>query len=102
MLIWNDGDVRNMRLLPILAAVALTATACGDDVEDRAVERDTPAITSPGTTIPYEAGGGDGSGADGSEKAQPRGGVAAGPDTPAPRDEPGGEVADPSEGDTAQ
>jgi len=100
--IWNDGGVRNMRLVPILAAVALTTAACGDSVEDRAVERDTPAITSPGTSIPYEQGGGDGSGADGSEAAQDRGGVAAGPDTPAPRDEPGGEAGSPSEGETAQ
>lgn len=91
-----------MRLLPILAAAALTLSACGDGVEDQAVERDTPAIMSPGTTIPYEQGGGDGSGADGSERAQPRGGVAAGPDTPAPLDEPGGEAADTPQGDSAQ
>jgi hypothetical protein len=85
-----------------LLALALLAAGCGEEVPDRAVERDTPAITSPGSAIPYEQGGGDGSGSDGSEDAHPRGGVAAGPDTPAPRDEPGGEVASPPEGDFAQ
>ena len=84
-------------LLPLLITASLAA-ACGEDVEDRAVERDTPAITSPGTDIPYESGGGDGSGADGSEKSNDRGGIAAGPDTPAPADESVGEAADPSEG----
>ena len=92
----------NMRLALVVLTIATSLAACSEEVEDRAVERDTPAITSPGTTIPYENGGGDGSGADGSEKAQPRGGIAAGPDTPAPRDEPGGEVADPSEGASGQ
>jgi hypothetical protein len=92
----------NMRLALVALTIALPLAACGEEVEDRAVERDTPAITSPGTTIPYENGGGDGSGADGSEKANPRGGIAAGGDTPAPRDEPGGEAADPSQGASGQ
>ena len=85
-------------LLPLLITASLCA-ACGDEVEDRAVERDTPAITSPGTTIPYEQGGGDGSGADGSEKANDRGGIAAGPDQPGPVDsEDADEGVDPTKG----
>lgn len=87
-----------MRSAFVVLTIATGLAACGEEVEDRAVERDTPAITSPGTTIPYENGGGDGSGADGSEKANPRGGIAAGGDTPAPRDEAGGETVDPTLG----
>jgi hypothetical protein len=85
-------------LLPLLITASLAA-ACGEEVEDRAVERDTPAITSPGTTIPYENGGGDGSGADGSEKANKRGGIAAGPDNPGPQDSPeADEAVEPQQG----
>ena len=80
-------------LLPVLITASLAA-ACGEEVEDRAVERDTPAITSPGTTIPYENGGGDGSGADGSgadgqlgsEDPEDRGGIGAGPDSSGERE----------------
>ena len=79
-----------MRRLPVLAllALALPAAGCGGGVEPI---RDTaaPAITAPGTTIPYETGGADGSGADGVEKADGRGGIAAGHDTPAPGDRKG-------------
>lgn len=88
-----------MRSALLVLSIATFAAACGEEIEDRAVERDTPAITSPGTTIPYENGGGDGSGADGSEKANERGGVGAGPDTPAPVDEPLGESANPAQGE---
>ena len=79
-----------MRRLPVLAllGLALTAAACGNSVEPI---RDTaaPAITAPGTTIPYETGGADGSGADGTERADGRGGIAAGHDTPSPGDREG-------------
>ena len=85
-------------LLPVLIIASLSA-ACGEEVEDRAVERDTPAITSPDSNIPYENGGGDGSGADGSEAANDRGGIAAGPDQPGPSDRPGADIdVEPTEG----
>jgi hypothetical protein len=74
----------NFRVALVLLTIATSLAACGEGVEDRAVERDTPAVTAPGTTIPYEVGGGDGSGADGSAQPNPRGGIAAGPDNPAP------------------
>jgi hypothetical protein len=68
-------------LLVLLVAGALAG--CGSEEAGLPIERDTPAITSPDTDIPYEAGGGDGSGADGNAgdvDEEPRGGVAAGPD----------------------
>lgn len=74
--------------LPVPAALAtlvlaLAAAGCGDDVEpiDGA---GAPAITSPGTTIPFESGGGDGSGGDGRAADEDRGGIAAGPDAGTP------------------
>jgi hypothetical protein len=71
-----------MRVTPLLCccALALPFTACGGDVDPVSDPRG-PAVTSPGTTIPYEAGGADGSGADGRTEAEERGGVAAGPDS---------------------
>ena len=69
-----------MRVSFALAAVVCTfAAGCGGEVEPIPAG-DVPAITSPGTTIPYENGGGDGSGADGRREKQDQGGVAAGRD----------------------
>lgn len=64
-----------------LAALALTTVAagCGDDVEPVS-GNDAPAMTAPGTTIPYENGGGDGSGADGRVDEAATGGIAGGRD----------------------
>ena len=68
----------------LAALLALGVLAgCGSDVPNVPIERDTKAVTSPGTTIPYELGGGDGSGADGdpgTKDPSSRGGIAAGPD----------------------
>ena len=83
-----------MRHSNVLALLALCAAAllagCGDKAEAIRGD-DAPAITAPNTTIPYESGGADGSGADGSERDDGRGGVAAGPDTVEPGDNPGGD-----------
>jgi len=69
-------------LLAVLAAAVLAG--CGSEEQAAPpVQRDLPAITSPDTGIPYEQGGGDGSGADGNagdRDPERRGGVAAGPD----------------------
>ena len=77
-----------MRHLPATAiALAIAAAAplagCGDEAEPIRGE-EAPAITAPGTTFPYENGGADGSGADGREQPDPRGGIAAGHDTTEP------------------
>ena len=69
--------------LALLVAAAFPLAGCGEKSPDPIIERDARAITSPGTNQAYETGGADGSGADGvlgSEKAEPRGGVGAGPD----------------------
>lgn len=69
-------------LIAVLAAAGLLA-GCGSEEASVPVDRDAPAVTSPGTDIPYEAGGADGSGADGNsgdDDREPRGGIAAGPD----------------------
>ena len=69
-------------LLVLLAAGALAG--CGSEEKTVPIERDAQAITSPDTDLPYETGGADGSGADGNpgdEDREPRGGVAAGPDS---------------------
>jgi len=65
-------------LCGVLAASVLAA-GCGDDVKP-INGGSAPAITSPGTTIPYENGGADGSGSDGRKEQDSRGGVAAGQD----------------------
>ena len=92
-----------LRVLLLVLLIAAPAAGCGEDVPTRAVERDTPAVTSPGTDLPYESGGGDGSGADGSEQSNPRGGIAAGPDNQA-REESGNadETESPTEGETGE
>jgi hypothetical protein len=77
-----------MRHLPVTALVvaALAFAGCGEDVEP-IPGADAPAITSPGTTIPFENGGADGSGADGTDATRDRGGVAAGHDSNEPGDQ---------------
>lgn len=69
-------------LAALLAAGALAG--CGSqEAPDIPIERDARAVTAPGSGIPYENGGADGSGADGNSGTrdrEPRGGVAAGPD----------------------
>ncbi len=75
--------MRHLRLIALTGALAAGLAGCGSDVEALRGE-DAPAITAPGTTIPYENGGADGSGADGVEKARDRGGIAAGHDTKEP------------------
>jgi hypothetical protein len=58
-------------------------------------------FTTPVTQVPFEAGGADGSGADGSERPQARGGVGGGADTDEPGDRPGAdrEIKPPRGGD---
>jgi hypothetical protein len=85
--------VTRSTLAVLLAAAALLAGCGGDERPTTgASPGDAPAITSPGTGSEYENGGADGSGADGTEEASDRGGIAAGPDTPAPGDRPGADV----------
>ena len=72
-----------MKALPLLAVVlvaALPAAGCGAD-DDPISGSDAPAITSPGTTLPYETGGADGSGSDGRKADDDRGGTAGGRDS---------------------
>jgi hypothetical protein len=69
-------------------AAALLAAGCGESVKAQRGDQ-SPAVTVPGTTIPYENGGADGSGSDGSEAVDPRGGIAAGPDSAEPGDDSG-------------
>ena len=75
--------MRGMRLPVPTALIATLALAgasagCGDDVDP--VGGGAPAVTAPGTTVPFEAGGGDGSGGDGLAVENPQGGIAGGPD----------------------
>ena len=69
----------------VLAVLAVaTLAGCGQEDLSPPIERDAGAVTSPGTGIPYEQGGADGSGADGNagdRDPESRGGVAAGPDS---------------------
>ncbi len=78
-----------------VAALALAVAGCGGatngadqtgggnggEAGSAASPGGVPAVTTPGAGVPYEIGGGDGSGADGSEDVRARGGVAAGPDS---------------------
>ena len=69
-----------MRRFPLLVlALAALAAGCGEDIEDRPANRDAPGLTVGDRS--YESGGADGSGADGTEAANPRGGIAASPDS---------------------
>lgn len=77
-------------LAALLAATALLVGCGGDSEPETSASPDAvPGITAPGADSDYENGGADGSGADGREAAEDRGGIAAGPDTPAPGDRPG-------------
>jgi hypothetical protein len=66
-------------LSAVLAAAAMAAGCGGESVKPINGD-DAPAVTAPGTTIPYEDGGADGSGSDGRRTPAGRGGVAGGPD----------------------
>lgn len=74
----------------LLVLLAFTAAGCGDDVPDRPADRNAPGVTVGG--VAYDSGGADGSGADGTTDKNPRGGIAAGPDTPPPAGQDGGDV----------
>ncbi len=76
-------------LVAALLAVALLGAGCGEE-DPEPSGGGAPAVTS---GEPYELGGADGSGADGSEENAPRGGIAAGPDTKEPGDQPFGDSA---------
>ena len=78
-------------LLSLLAAGALAGAGCGGDEKTttEASPGPQPGVTTPESDKQYENGGADGSGADGSESATPRGGIAAGPDSPSPGDREG-------------
>ena len=66
--------------LALLAVAAAAAAGWGNGVKP--INGDNaPAVTSPGTTIPYESGGADGAGGAGRVVRNPRGGVAAGQDS---------------------
>jgi hypothetical protein len=69
----------------VVVLAASVAGGCGSSTNDKAISGgDAPAFTTPTTRVPYENGGGDGSGADGAAASNPRGGVGAGPDSPNP------------------
>lgn len=84
----------------LLVVVLLLLAGCGEEVPDLPVERGTPAVTAPESGAAYESGGADGSGADGSEESNGRGGIAAGPDTKALEETPGADQSEsPTEGE---
>jgi hypothetical protein len=76
-----------------VSLVAVCALAgCGGDGGKTVTEASPgqePGITTPNSGRQYENGGADGSGADGTESSEPRGGIAAGPDSPSPGDREG-------------
>lgn len=80
---------------PLVSGLALSALAiagCGGDDTKTVTEAspgDQPGITTPNSGRAYENGGADGSGADGVEEPEQRGGIAAGPDSPEPGDQKG-------------
>ena len=76
-------------LAAMIAAVALGVGGCGSE-DPEPSEGGAPAVTV--GDVPYEDGGADGSGADGTEEAAPRGGIGGGPDTPSPIDRPDGDI----------
>ena len=71
-----------MRVFAVTAVLAAgtIAGACGGQEVEPIPASNAPSVTSPGTTLPYESGGADGSGADGRREKEDRGGVAAGHD----------------------
>ena len=71
-----------------LLALALVAGGCAGE-EPEMTEGGAPAVTVGGKS--FELGAADGSGADGEEKDAPRGGIAGGPDTKEPGDDPDGD-----------
>ncbi len=78
--------MRRSLLAAVLAAALLAGcggSSSSSSENDPPVQREGIAITSPDTSVPYETGGRDGSGADGNpgdEDPEARGGIAAGPD----------------------
>ena len=87
------GTLRRVshRLLTALAAsAALTVSACGSE-KPKVSEGGAPAITTPSGDV-YENGGSDGSGADGYERKERRGGIVAGSDSPEPGDSQGADT----------
>jgi hypothetical protein len=90
-----------MRRASIILVSVLCLAGCGDDVPDRPVDRGTPAVTTGG--MAYENGGADGSGADGRESPNARGGIAGGPDDKSPDEAAGSDAgAPPSQGSTGE
>jgi hypothetical protein len=69
--------------LAALLAAAFLAGGCGEEDPDPS-SGGAPAVTV--GDQPYESGGADGSGADGRNDTDPRGGISAGPDTKQPDD----------------
>jgi hypothetical protein len=70
-----------MRVTFALAAVVCTlAAGCGGEQVDPIPAGEVPGVTAPGTALPYENGGADGSGSDGRKEPESKGGVAAGRD----------------------
>jgi hypothetical protein len=87
-----------MRRLTSLLAVlvlALAAAGCGggSSSSDRSASPGTAeGFLTPNTAVPYETGGADGSGADGSEATEARGGIGGGTDTQEPGERPGADA----------
>jgi hypothetical protein len=86
--------MHRVRLVTAALISGALLAGCGEDVPEREVQRELPGITigeGGQYEAPYEAGGADGSGADGEEKRDSRGGVAGGPDTKEPDERPRGD-----------
>ena len=82
-------------LLSVLALCALATAGCGGDGGKTVTEASPgaqPGVTTPNSGREYENGGADGSGADGVEEPESRGGIAAGPDSPDPGDSEGADT----------
>lgn len=79
-------------LLCLLAAGAIAGCGGEDETATQASPGDVPALTTPNSGREYENGGADGSGADGREEPEQRGGIAAGADTREPGDSEGADT----------